>query len=415
MDEMRSEIRTAFEKEQAAHPPAAALRRNVVASVVARPGREPHLQWIAVAAAALLGILVVAGLMSTRFAHRTTVPVPAATPKSLPVADYGPPPAGVPLVYVPDPNHSSWLIGFDWSGKPRGTVKPERPIDPNRKLIQAPDGSAFLYAAFKGGVEQFFDRLGRPLTGQNSSLTFQSQMWADDSRHLCTLDSASRQWRVGLRLPGAAPTSTRVVALDPTIARSGILAVSFAACSVRNDRAILTYSYSGRASQFWIVRISDGKILAHRTYPADQVGNITASVDGAWIAENSGKSSGQVAPAAPSTIIRRASDLAAIATLDPTFGVVGSNGDHSLALVTTTPWASGIATSLAVMNVQTGAVLWRSDGKEEFAGFLAQPKGLDLAVMLKGPEDSSLDPPLNLVIVHSNGAATPIPSRFGLI
>ena len=414
MDEMRSEIRAAFDREQAVHPPAPGLRRNVVASVVAQPRREPNLQWIAVAVAALLGILVVAGLMSTRFAHRTSVPVPAATPKSLPVADYGPPPAGVPLVYVPDPNHASWLIGFDWTGKPRGTVKPARPFDPNRKLIQAPDGSAFLYAAFKGGVEQFFDRLGNPMKDQGSA-HYQDQMWAEDSRHLCTLDSESRQWRVGLRLAGAAPTSTRVVALDPTIAQSGILAVSFAACSVRNDRAILTYSYSGRASQFWIVRISDGTILAHRTYPADQLANITASIDATWIAENSGKSSGQVAPAAPSTVIRRVSDMAVIATLDPTIGVLGFNSNDSLALVTTTPWASGITTSLALINLQSGAVLWRSDGTEEFAGFRAQPDGTDMAVMLKGPEVTGVDPPLNLVIVRSDGGATSIPSRFGQI
>jgi len=79
MEELRSEIRSAFEKEQAAHPPAAALRRNVVDAVSGRPRPAPNFQWVAVAAAVLLGILVVVGLMSTRLAHRPSVPVPGAT------------------------------------------------------------------------------------------------------------------------------------------------------------------------------------------------------------------------------------------------------------------------------------------------------------------------------------------------
>jgi hypothetical protein len=412
MNDLRSEIRAAFEKEQAAHPPLGGLRGTLTAAASnqARPAR--NLQWIAVGVAAVLGLMVVAGLLSARHAPRASVP--AASPRATPSGDYGPPPAGVPLVYVRDPNHPSWLIGFDWAGKPRGTVKLAEPMDPYRVLVQAPDGSAFLYAAAKGGSEQFLDRLGSPIAGQDSSLVYQSQWWADDSRHLCAL-AFPRQWTLGLRLPGGTPASTHVVALDPNIVRSGIIAITFAACSVRKDRAIISYGYAGRDSQFWLIRISDGKILSHRSTPAGQLANITASLDGALVAENSGKSSGQIAAAAPSTIIRRASDMAVVATLNPTIGVLGFNSDDSLALVTTTPWASGIATRLAVINVQTGAVLWRSDGAEEFAGFLAQPGGTDLAIMLKDPTDSSLHASVNVVIVHGDGSATSIPSRFGQI
>src|ERR1700674_4205425 len=124
MEELRSEIRAAFEKDQAAHPPTAGLRRNIVEAVAARPRRGPNVQWVAVAVAAILAILVVAGLMSTRLAHRASAPVPAA-----PKADYGPPPAGVNLLYVHDPKHDSWLIGYDWQGQPRGTVKVAQPTE----------------------------------------------------------------------------------------------------------------------------------------------------------------------------------------------------------------------------------------------------------------------------------------------
>lgn len=361
--------------------------------------------------ALLLGILVIAGFMAIRFAPRVSLP---ATPRASPVADFGPPPAGVALVYVQDPNHPGWLIGFDWTGKPRGSVRLAQPIDPFGQLSQSPDGSAFGYApSGKGGYREFLDRLGHPIVGQDSSLSDMSQIWADDSRHLCTLDYGGRQWNLGLRLPGAA-SSVSVVAIDPRIAQSGIIAVSFVSCSALNDRAILARSYMGLPVEFWVVRISDGTILGHHTYPADQLVNVTASLDGAVIAENSAKSSGQLAPAAPSTIIRRISDMSVIATLDPAMGVLGFNSDDSLALVSTTPWASGIATHLALIEVQTGSVLWRSDGTEEFTAFLAQPNGRDIAVMLQAPNDSSRHPSVDVVIVHSGGTSTAIPGRYVL-
>ena len=86
MDDLRSEIRAAFEKDQAAHPPGGGLRGNLVAAAATQARPAPSLQWIAVAVATVLGILVVAGLMSTRFAHHASVPVgqPAASPSSAP-------------------------------------------------------------------------------------------------------------------------------------------------------------------------------------------------------------------------------------------------------------------------------------------------------------------------------------------
>jgi len=85
MEKLRSEIRAAFEKEQAAHPPITALRRNVVEAVTARQRPARNFEWVAIAAALVLGALVVVGLVSTRLAHRASLPVPAATQPS-PVA-----------------------------------------------------------------------------------------------------------------------------------------------------------------------------------------------------------------------------------------------------------------------------------------------------------------------------------------
>lgn len=342
--------------------------------------------------------------------------VASVSPKPTLVADHGPPPAGVNLVYVQDPNHSGWLIGFDWTGRPRGTVKLAQPIDPLGSMTQAPDGSAFAYApGAKGGYQLFLDRLGSPIPVPGApAVRFEDQMWADDSRHVCTLDSGL-QWNIGLIVPGAASFPRHAVAIDPSIVRSGIIAVTFVACSARNDEAVLQYSSFGRPTEFWVVRISDGKILAQRSYPAEQLVNVVASEDGALVATNSGASTGQTAPAAASTIIGRASDLSVVATLEPSVGVLGFNSDDSLALVATTPWASGVATHLALIDVHTGTAIWGYNGGEEFSTFIAQPDGRDLALLLQTPNDSSLHPSVGVVIVRANGTASQIPGRYNLL
>jgi hypothetical protein len=87
MDDLRSEIRAAFENEQAAHPPGGGLRTNLVSAAATQTRPQPNLQWVAVAIAAVLGLLIVAGLMSTRLGPRANVPAPAAaTPSSSPSA-----------------------------------------------------------------------------------------------------------------------------------------------------------------------------------------------------------------------------------------------------------------------------------------------------------------------------------------
>lgn len=98
MDDLRSEIRAAFEKEQIAYPPAPTLRRDVVEAVSTRNAQAPTFQWVAVAAAVLLGIVVVVGLMSTRLAHRASVPAstaPVASPSPMPSMPTAPSPITV--------------------------------------------------------------------------------------------------------------------------------------------------------------------------------------------------------------------------------------------------------------------------------------------------------------------------------
>ncbi len=180
MDDLRSEIRAAFEREQAGHAPSGAMRGQVVDAVVSGSRPSRNFQWVAVVAAVLLAVAVVVGLMATRNAHRASGP--ATTPK-VSVADYGPPPPGVQLLYVHDPEHASWLIGYDWSGNPRATVK----LDPSKTTVQmAPDGKSFAvgYGA-KGGTGEILDRLGQPVEGSGAISSYSQPRWADDNVHIC--------------------------------------------------------------------------------------------------------------------------------------------------------------------------------------------------------------------------------------
>jgi hypothetical protein len=308
----------------------------------------------------------------------------------------------VPLIWVQDSIQSGWLMGFDWSGQPRGTVKVSQPLGQNDRLSQAPDGSGFgIEPNGKGGFRVFLDRLGNPSPPPSSTINYQSEMWADDSRHLCSLDGLGGHWRLGFAEPGAVPNQTNVVALDPAIAQSGIFALSFAACSANQNGglAVIEYAYAGRPTEYWVVRIADGFILQQRTYATDQVANVTASMDGSLIAENSGKSVGQLASAAASTLIRRASDLSVIATLDPTIGVLAFSGDNSTALVTTAPWVTGQPTMLEVLDLQTGRVIWRGKASFALSSFAVLPGGNAFAVAL-----TNGNPPANILVVYGDGS-----------
>ena len=422
MQDMRSEIREAFEREQARNPAPSNLRDRIELRVVSRPRRPARLQWIAAAAAILIGALVVAGLSWSRLAHNVGQARPTALPSASPVAsptatpfveDYGTPPEGVPLIYLQDPKNPAWYIGFDWSGTPRGTVKLAQAIDVQGSVTQAPDGSGFAVApAAKGGFQVFLDRLGQPTINQDATTRFQDQMWADDSSRLCTLDYDSRGWRIGVRSPGGAPV-IHAVALDASIAQSGNIAISFRSCSPVRDRAVLVYNAYGHPTDVYVVRLSDGAVLLHQSHPANSLADITASSDGSLIAESSNKSTGYLldGPAA-NTLVRRVSDGGVVATLDPGYGVLAFSRDNSLALVNTSPWASGVATHLALVRLSDRAILWTYDGGEEFAGSLSRPDVPAFAVLLEQPTAQVAHTTVDLVIIAADGAATTLPDRY---
>jgi hypothetical protein len=402
MADLRSEIRAAFQKEQTLNPSSPDLRRNIVQSVAARPRRRVDLQWMAVAAAIVIGALIVVSLMSTRAAHHG---VPSHPPTL--VGDYGPPPAGVALFYLQDPRHNGWYVGFDWTGKPRATIKLATALDANTNLDQAPDGSGFQLAPnAKGGGGYFYSRLG---TEQTEGL---GGMWSDDYVHTCAIVFDPVRATTTLITGGAGLQSrpVAVLAVDSSVGQSGI---GLVACSFKTDRAIAVRTTVSWPSEMWVIRLSDGKVLTHRAIQnGNRLASVIASRDGTLIAENSLESVGLQGADAQPLVIRRMSDGAVLAKLDPAINVIAFSEDNSHALVTTSTWYSGFATHLAVIEVATGTIVWRYDGSSELAGYLTQPNGADFVVMLKTPRDQFGHPQIRVLIVAADGMSTDIPGSY---
>jgi hypothetical protein len=212
--------------------------------------------------------------------------------------------------------------------------------------------------------------------------------------------------------PGTVPVAHNV-AFDPAIARSGIPAIRLRSCSVTADLAVLTYNTLDRPVEFWVVRISDGKILLHQADPANTLADVTASPDASLIAKSASASSGYVGgPSALETLIFRTSDKIVVRALDPGIGVLAFSSDNRFVLLNTTPYAPGVLTHAAAMELATGKVVWRYDGNEQLSGFFVAPTGAAFGVMLQDPSDSGAHPAVNVVIANTQGPSHELPGRF---
>ena len=414
MDEVRSEIRAAFEKEQAGLAPAAALRRNLVEAVAARPRPGRSFQWAAVAAAVLLAVLVVAGLLSTRLlARHANVTSPHVTQS--PLGDYGPPPAGVPLIYVHHPSHVGWLIGFDWSGNPRATVKLDQAAMDLGAIRMAPDGQSFVGGPNESGeTGEFRDRFGQPIPGGH--FTFPGNItaygiWADDNVHLCgiSFDTHALTYSLSTVAPGEAVKSV-VVTTPNQIGDQE--ALGLLSCSFRNDRAIIQRRNKFGPTEVsvvevWVVKVSDGELVSRNSYSAGSDEQVIGSADATLTAEYSRSFPGQVGTAARTTI-RKVSDRSVIATLDPLVQVFAFSSDNSLVLTYTEPGVGGTEGHLAVIELQSGRTIWSYTGPDQsIGGDLVEPGGDGFAVII-----NSVDPAANVVIVHGDGTTTQLPGRY---
>jgi hypothetical protein len=423
MNDLRSEIRASFENEQAAHPPLPSMRQTIVDVATGQTAHAATRQWLALVAAILTAVLVVTGLVVSRLNHATS---PSHVP---PVGDYGPPPPGVALIYVDDPNHLDWMIGYDWSGTPRGTLKVAHHLDQFQRIVQSPDGSAFEVADRRDlhGGDGFADRFGAPTGSYYSRLgaflpglslgTGARGLWADDDAHFCFLsfDLQTGLPTLATQVPGQTPQP--VAALPEP--GPWLVPTSFhvASCSFKHDRAILVRNLFSQTTALWVVRLSDGKILDIHGYSRDQYNSVVPSSDSMYVAENGHTLDGvRERP----TQIRRVSDWAVVASWNLVPDVLSFSGDGSLVVLSNWTVASGVY----VMDWRSQSVVWYSPGLR-LVGLLAQAAGRGVAVAFApaelvqlGPECGAPTPPLmchptavGITIVHADGTAIQIRGR----
>jgi hypothetical protein len=409
MDDLRNEIRAAFEREQAAHPPDANLRQTTVRAVTTRPTRRRDLQWLAAVATLMIAVLVVVSLIASRLS--TSGPVDSHT---APAGDYGPPPAGVDLIWVGDPAHPGWYIGLDSTGKPRGTIKLAQPLDDFHHLVQAADGSGFILEGIKAsdGIEML-DRLGHPDVGFPIPVGMDWIVWADDSRHLCSL--ATQDGHV--LLSWSVPRFTSDVAIvAPAPRPSGGVGANLRSCSFLSaPLAVFEEDKEGQIptpTAYAVRSLADGHVLAQGRIGAGVANTIIVSHDSEVIALNSLKSDGFPAPTAPSTVVKNLSTGETF-DLDPSLSVMAFSWDDEVALATTSDYA-GYPTALQAIELSTGKVTWRYGGGQELVGApLVQPDG-DFVLFLRSPKDQALHPKIDVVIVHRDGTATQVAGEFVL-
>ena len=401
MDDLRNEIRSAFEREQAPHPPASELRSRTVAAAVAHRGGAPRLQWLGAVAAVLIAALLVAAFLSSQLMRRGGAPAgPTHRQVSVPFRDYGQPPAGVPLVYVLDTNDPAEAVAIDWQGHARGSLT----MPMNNGLIQAPDGQLFTYYVGDYTWNQlgFLDRLGRPI-GQHQHYIY--GMWADDNRHSCALydNVYTLHWTLVIASADAPQRNVAGFAHDDPTGRSGS---HLLACSVAHDRAVVADFDSAGITAVSIVRLSDGTLLARHAYSAGAAQTIIASADGQYVAETTGSS----------TAVRRVADWHRVGDVKLT-GAAAFSGDDSRLLFT--------GRSTAIADWRAGKTVWHADVQTyPFGGFLARPGKADFALSISvggGPNlGGCMGPPqpwichemAKLLIVAGDGSTIEIPGPF---
>jgi hypothetical protein len=363
--------------------------------------RSRFAQILATLVTAILAGLVVVGLTATRLGREPATAGPSPSPVPIAARDYGPPPADVNLLYVHDPDRPEWLIGFDWSGTPRATVK----LDPSQaRALMAPDGRTFSIGMnAKGGAWQFLDRLGKPIAAPSMLPGALLPMWADDNRHVCatSLDQQTLAWSLWTQLPGEAPKQVRVVATDATLGETNLRVI---ACSFKNDLAIAERITQAWPSEVWLIRLSDGAVLQDQKRSGTDVGMLTASADATLIAASSSRSTGQI-DSTGQTVIVHTSDGSVAGVLDPRMGVLAFSGDNSLMLVTLEPWVGGQPINLAVVRPETPGG-WQDDGRSPyfFGQFVAEPGGGSFAIAY--PTTDQFPSLATIVIVRPDGSET---------
>jgi hypothetical protein len=395
MNDLRRDINEVFAKQQEhLGDVAGAGNRMLRAATAAR--RVNRQLWASVAGVALvlvaataIGVsVVIRGLhprnVVTIHPSPSAIATPTATPAPTPMSRPLQVPATTPVILFRDSASETQLDGITWDGSVRGRVAASPEL--GNGFWQNPGGTLYQWI---GGIS---DRTGAVVAA--SATGFKGfGTWTDDGQHYCSMVSKIAQ------PPGGVAPSTLQVTTVGQPPRSVVQIGSFgdqtsvgvAACSLEKDLAVVAQSASsGNTVQFWVVKLSTGRILWTR--PS---GDIRSSRNGQYIAEISyNQSTGKSA----STIY------------SPSGAVLG----HVAGRVEAFSWDGSLAVQMADYNGPVSIIRWR-DGKVLWSGpvdggyldALPEPGGQRIAVTVRDPKHPQTGgfAPGNVYVVGPDGDA----------
>jgi hypothetical protein len=442
-DELDAFVRAEL-SQLAANTPAPAVRvpasprRRVRLRLPSPPPDRPRR--LAPAAVALgLAVLVTAGsgtwvavqrlhTRATTAAPPTQIPRPTTLPTAEPTAQpkETPRPAPAALVstvrtkapvfyyitYGGQPTGAVRLQAVDWSGNPQGHIDipgDSLPAEGNTSLVyvQSPDGQRLLlggavYAA--DGTHLYDVSVGRGM-----------YTWADDGRHICTLDTrrdsdvSGTRWSVLTIGPDG--KVERTLPLPGALGDDAMYYV--AACSTVNDRVAVYRQVSSSTLYVATLQISTGRLLMEHDLCPDQACTeaafwTAATPDARLAAESHPGRAMRLRNLFTGTswLLR---ERGSVITLSP-------DGSRLLAGPDMAGLADGnTSTPLVLIDVSTDTVLWSRQAGVVIRGDVAvQPGGHAMAVAWRpttrsyspGPDGKvPMPPPSRLTLLLPTGAS----------
>ncbi|MDP9326422.1 MAG: hypothetical protein M3O87_07805 [Candidatus Dormibacteraeota bacterium] len=336
---------------------------------------------LTLAAGAVVGVAILVVRQPSPAAPTATVqsPSPANSPPGNEadsgIRDHGAPPVGTPVVYVAYPEKPWWLHAVAWDGRIVGTVKLPEAVGPSiyhqgtilNAVKASPDGSL---VRVQGSV---YDQGGRLVgtLGENSA----SAAWGDDNRLICGMryetDSSSGLITPVLWLAEPGKPSRNIVHFNP--APAGDAAYEVDSCAPSRDRALVTVAGISR-SQWWLYRLSDGRLLQHQALESDHYLSVVSSADATLTAANAAFGPG----AAPSTLVQRTADGTTVAEF-PGGQVLAFSGDSRRLMLFHGPEDMP---TYEVRGLTDPAQTWRYGGPDYLAAGITEPGGQGFALAL---------------------------------
>ncbi|MGB2939829.1 MAG: hypothetical protein WBD38_05975 [Candidatus Dormiibacterota bacterium] len=343
---------------------------------------------LAVAAAAVIGVAIYEVRHPSPSTPTATMQTPSPSGAVViggtdnAIRDHGAPPAGLPVVYVAYPERPSWLQAIGWDGRVVGTVKLPDAVGPriyNQGTIlngikASPDGSRIRVD------DTVYDQAGGLIgtVGAGSS----TADWGDDNRHLCGIryetNAASGLVTPVLWLvePGKQPRDL----VRFTAAPGGNVAYDVSTCAPGRDRVLVTYGVGLSRSQWWLYRLSDGRLLHHEALASGEYLSVVTSADATLTAANAAMGAGGVS----STVVQRTVDGTTVAEFAGG-EVLAFSGDGKRLMVFHGP--QDIPT-YEVRGISDPVQTWRYGGPDYLAAGTMEPGGQGFAIALaqRGPQ-----------------------------